>query len=47
MHANVLVEGNLIKQVSTKPISADGATVIDGFEGMEGNGPASGTPVRA
>lgn len=27
--ANVLVEGNLIKQVSTKPISADGATVID------------------
>jgi uncharacterized protein (DUF362 family) len=22
-----------------------GATVIDGFEGMEGNGPASGTPV--
>ena len=28
--ANVLVEGNLIKQVSTKPISADGATVIDG-----------------
>jgi len=28
--ANVLVEGNLIKQVSTKPISADGATMIDG-----------------
>jgi len=28
--ANVLVEGNLIKQVSTDPISADGATVIDG-----------------
>ena len=22
-----------------------GATIIDGFEGMEGNGPASGTPV--
>jgi uncharacterized protein (DUF362 family) len=22
-----------------------GATVIDGYEGMEGNGPASGTPV--
>jgi len=30
MNANVLVEGNLIKQVSTKAISADGATVIDG-----------------
>jgi len=29
-NANVLVEGNLIKQVSAKPISADGATVIDG-----------------
>lgn len=27
---NVLVEGNLIKQVSAKPISASGATVIDG-----------------
>ncbi len=24
-----------------------GATVIDGFEGMEGNGPASGTPVES
>jgi uncharacterized protein (DUF362 family) len=24
-----------------------GATVIDGFEGMEGNGPASGTPVQS
>ncbi len=30
MNANVLVEGNLIKQVSTKKIAADGATVIDG-----------------
>mgnify|MGYP000665198710 CR=1 FL=1 len=30
MNANVLVEGNLIKQVSSKPIPADGATVIDG-----------------
>ena len=29
-NANVLVEGNLIKQVSTKLISAEGATVIDG-----------------
>ncbi|HXH86664.1 MAG TPA: amidohydrolase family protein [Nitrospira sp.] len=29
-NANVLVEGNLIKQVSTTPISAAGATVIDG-----------------
>ena len=29
-NANVLVEGNLVKQVSTKAISADGATVIDG-----------------
>ena len=28
--ANVLVEGYLIKQVSTKPINADGATVING-----------------
>jgi len=28
--ANVLVEGNLIKTVSTEPISAAGATVIDG-----------------
>jgi len=27
---NVLVEGNLIKQVSAEPISASGATVIDG-----------------
>ena len=30
MNANVLIEGNLIKQVSTKKISADGATVING-----------------
>jgi len=30
MNANVLVEGNLIKQVSTGKIAADGATVIDG-----------------
>jgi len=30
VNANVLVEGNLIKQVSTKAISAEGATVIDG-----------------
>jgi len=29
-NANVLVEGNLIRQVSTEAISADGATVIDG-----------------
>ncbi|MGE0056327.1 MAG: amidohydrolase family protein [Hyphomicrobium sp.] len=29
-NANVLVEGNLIKQVSTSPIGAQGATVIDG-----------------
>jgi len=29
-NANVLVEGNLIKQVSTSTISAPGATVIDG-----------------
>ena len=29
-NANVLVEGNLIKAVSTDPIEADGATVIDG-----------------
>jgi imidazolonepropionase-like amidohydrolase len=29
-NANVLVEGNLIKQVSTKAVSAEGATVIDG-----------------
>jgi len=28
--ANVLVEGNLIKQVSTQAIKADGATVVDG-----------------
>jgi len=30
MNANVLVEGNLIKEVSTRPISAEGATVVDG-----------------
>jgi imidazolonepropionase-like amidohydrolase len=30
MNANVLVEGNLIKQVSSQPISAKGATVING-----------------
>ena len=29
-NANVLVEGNIIKSISTKPITADGATVIDG-----------------
>jgi len=29
-NANVLVEGNLIKQVSAKPIDGTGATVIDG-----------------
>jgi len=29
-NANVLVEDNLIKQVSTNPINANGATVIDG-----------------
>ncbi|MGD1984257.1 MAG: amidohydrolase family protein [Chromatiaceae bacterium] len=29
-NANVLVEGNLIKAVSTNPIKADGATIIDG-----------------
>jgi imidazolonepropionase-like amidohydrolase len=29
-NANVLVQGNLIKTVSTDPIQADGATVIDG-----------------
>ena len=29
-NANVLVEGNLIKSISTNPIDADGATVIDG-----------------
>lgn len=32
-NANVLIEGNLIKQVSAKKISADGATVIDGKGG--------------
>jgi imidazolonepropionase-like amidohydrolase len=30
MHANVLVEGNLIKQVSTTKIDASGAAVING-----------------
>ena len=30
MNANVLVDGNLIKQVSTAKIDAPGATVIDG-----------------
>ena len=30
MDMNVLVENNLIKQVSEEPISAPGATVIDG-----------------
>lgn len=29
-NANVLIEGNLIASISTDPISADGATVIDG-----------------
>jgi len=28
--AHVLVEGNLVKQVSTKKIAAHGATIIDG-----------------
>lgn len=30
MNANVLIEGNLITQVSSDPIAADGAQVIDG-----------------
>ena len=30
MNANVLIEGKLIKEVSTTPIKADGAAVIDG-----------------
>ena len=30
MNASVLVEGKLIKEVSTGPVKADGATVIDG-----------------
>jgi imidazolonepropionase-like amidohydrolase len=29
-NANVLIEGNLIKSISTDPIDAEGATVIDG-----------------
>lgn len=29
-NASVLIEGNLIKTVSTEPVTADGATVIDG-----------------
>jgi imidazolonepropionase-like amidohydrolase len=29
-NANVLVKGNLIKTVSTEPVEADGATVLDG-----------------
>ncbi|MGB5498517.1 MAG: amidohydrolase family protein, partial [Maribacter sp.] len=29
-NANVLIEGNLIKTISTSPIKAKGATVIDG-----------------
>jgi hypothetical protein len=33
MHANVLIEGNLIKQVSTGKIDAPGATVINGAGG--------------
>ena len=32
-NANVLVEDNLIKQISADPITADGATVIDGGRG--------------
>ena len=30
MNANVLIEGELIKSVSTETVKADGATVIDG-----------------
>jgi len=30
MNANVLIEGKLIKEVSTRPIKADGAAMIDG-----------------
>ena len=29
-NATVLIEGNLIKLVSTEPVNSDGATVIDG-----------------
>ena len=38
MHYNILVTAQKMR-------SYWGTTVIDGFEGMEGNGPASGTPV--
>ncbi|WP_425087277.1 hypothetical protein [Stappia sp.] len=31
-NASVLIEGNLISAVSTDPIEADGATVIDGAD---------------
>jgi imidazolonepropionase-like amidohydrolase len=34
MAGNVLVEGNLIKQISTEAINASGATVIDGKGGV-------------
>ena len=43
MNANVLVEGNMIKAVSTDPIEAGGVTVIDGG-GIEEDGGAGADP---
>lgn len=45
MHAGIRQTNYLMYLVAEKMKPYWGATVIDGFEGMEGNGPARGTPV--
>ncbi len=44
-HGGVRQTHFAIMQTAQKMKPYWGATVVDGFEGMEGNGPASGTPV--
>lgn len=44
-HGSVRQAHFAIMQTAQKLAPFWGATVVDGFEGMEGNGPASGTPV--
>ena len=45
MHAGIRQTNYLMYLVAASMKPYWGATVIDGFEGMEGNGPGQGTPV--
>jgi uncharacterized protein (DUF362 family) len=45
MHAGIRQSNYLMYLVAQKMQPYWGATVIDGYEGMEGNGPGAGTPV--